>query len=140
MVVLAESLTGYANDFIDDPKIATRARVWAKLAESILEQAHSEGLTDIVNKDDSGYHINEQEFQSLMEFSDEYDELSAHKYLANRLAWRDFQTKYSAVEIATMAEKSGGYLGVKLHSFEEKYLNEFEENEYSRLQIVTEAS
>jgi hypothetical protein len=32
MLVAAESITGYTNDFIDDPRHSTRSRVWSKLA------------------------------------------------------------------------------------------------------------
>jgi len=34
-----------------------------------------------------------------------------------------------------MSKKHGGYLGIELHPFEEKYWREFEENDYTRLRI-----
>lgn len=135
MVVAAESLSGYANDFIDDPRIATRARVWSKLEQVVLKHAYDSGLHDLVEKDGERYHLSEGEYGSIMEFTEEYDELSLNQGLANKLAWRDFMETHSAADINTMAKKSGGYLGPELHPLEEKYWQEFEEHDYSRLRI-----
>ena len=135
MIDFSESILGYMNDFIDEPQIATRSRLWSALSQVIFEKAHSEGLTDIVDKDEYGFHVNEREFDASMKLQDEFEELTLHKKLANKLAWRDFYETYSEEEVEKMNVKNGGYFGAVLHSFEEKYWNEFEQYEYTRLRI-----
>lgn len=56
-------------------------------------------------------------------------------WIFNKLAWRDFHEKFTLEEIEKMSKKHGGYLGIELHPFEEKYWREFEENDYTRLRI-----
>jgi hypothetical protein len=84
------------------------------------------------------YYLQEREYESLMEFITEYDDLSLHQHLANKLAWRDFQSAHSEKEIEEIRKNNGGYFGVDIHPFEEKYWNEFEAHEYSRLKIQDE--
>lgn len=36
MVCCAESMVGYMNDHIVDSQVATKARIWGKLAEKLL--------------------------------------------------------------------------------------------------------
>lgn len=107
MVVAAESLSGYANDFIDDPRIAARARVWSKLEQVVLKHVYESGLHDLVDKNEDHYFLSESEFSAIMEFTEEYDDLSLNQGLANKLAWRDFMETHSADAIDTMAKKTG---------------------------------
>jgi hypothetical protein len=136
IIDLATGVVEYADDFIDSPQIAIRAREWKKVEAGILEQAHAQGLAEQVEHDEQGYHIADKVFVKNMEIMEEYDDLVLHQDLARNLARRDLFEHYSEAEIIKQSEKSGGYLGVIMHPFEEKYWKEFEEHEYSRLRIV----
>lgn len=140
IINLAVGTVGYAHDFLDSPQISTRARVWGNIEADILKQAYAQGLTEHVDYDEHGYHIAEYLFEKNMEITDEYDDLILHQDLARNLARRDLFEHYTEAEILALSEKSGGYLGVIMHPFEEKYWQEFEDHDYTRLRIVENKS
>jgi hypothetical protein len=135
MVCCAGSMVEYMGDHIDDPQIATKARVWSKVVEKILASAKAQGLIDIIDDEDGHLSIKWSEFESLMELQDEFGELHTHKELSAALAMRDFWADHTEGEIEKLAKQNNGYLGVELYPYEEKYCKEFEEHEYSRLYV-----
>lgn len=70
-----------------------------------------------------------------MELQDDFGDIHMHQELSRALAKRDFCVDHTQEEIEKMADSRHGYLGVELHSYEERYWKEFEEHEYSRLYI-----
>ena len=109
-----------------------------KIEAEVLKQAYTQGQTEQVEYNEYGYHIANTVFEKNMEITDEYDQLVVHQELSRALARRDLFEYYSEAEIKKMSDATSGYLGVALHPFEEKYWNEFEEYEYSRLRIQGE--
>jgi hypothetical protein len=135
MVCCAGSMVEHMSDHIDDPQIATRARIWGKLTEKLLLTVREQGLTDIIDDEDGFRSIKWSEFESLMELQNDFGDLHTHNELSRALARRDFWADHTQEEIETLTQKNNGYLGVELHPYEEKYWKEFEEYEYSRLFI-----
>lgn len=135
MLGSTEAMVGRLNDYINEPKIATKYRIWSKLYEKILQSAQAQGLEYMVEEFEGTFSLNEKEMDSIMEMQHEYEELCTHLNISNKLAWRDFQATHTAKEIESMSEKNGGYFGVALHPFEERYWNEFEEHDYDRLYL-----
>lgn len=136
VINMSTGLMGYMNDFIDEPEIATRASVWNKIERLVLQQAYEQDLKGAVDFEGGEYHIKNELFEKNMELTEMYNGLATHQELSHSLAARDFKEAYTPAEIEKMAGESG-YLGVEMHSFEEKYWKEFEEYEYERLRIVT---
>lgn len=136
MIDLATGVVEYADDFIESPQIAIRARGWKKVEAGILEQAYTQGLMEQIKHDEQGYHIADKLSEKNMEIMEEYDGLVFHQDLARNLARRDLFEHHSEAEIIKQSEKYSGYLGGIMYPFEEKYWKEFEEHEYSRLRIV----
>ncbi len=136
IVNLAVSTVDYANDFLESPQITTRARAWKNIEADILKQAYLQGMTEHVEHDEQGYHLAEHLFEKNMEITDEYDSLIIHQDLARDLGRRDLFETYTEAEILKISAESGGYIGVLMHPFEERYWKEFEEHDYNRLRIV----
>ncbi len=136
IVNMSTGIMGYMNDFIEDSKIATRARVWQQIEQQLLKQAYEQGLTGTVDFEQGRYYVKNELFEKNMELTDDYTKLSTHQELSHALAARDFHEAYTPAEIAQMVAERGEYLGVETYDFEEKYWKEFEERGYTRLRIV----
>jgi hypothetical protein len=135
MIGSSEAIAGFMNDYIDDPGVATRARVWKQLQQTVFAQLREQGLTDMIDYEYENFHLSEREFESIMSVQDKYEDLIAYKDISNKLAWRDFHEAHTPEQIEKMQADGKTYFGVELHPFEERYWNEFDEHGFDRLYV-----
>jgi len=108
-----------------------------KLEEYFLQYATDFSCENFV-EDFEGKNVLKDSFliKRIMSILDEYDEYQVFDSLVNKLAWRDFKREHSENEIVNMSKKNGGYFGVEINEYEERYWKEFENFGVKRLEIV----
>lgn len=134
---LANAVLETLDDFSGDEKYEKILEENKKLEDYFLNYAkdfNCEKLVEVGEEDE--IYLKEEIFENeIMSILSAYDECSLVDFLASNLAWRDFRKKYSQKQIDEMAKKNGGYFGVALSEYEKKYWDEFEKNNFDRLEI-----
>ncbi len=135
-VAIAGSIYGVMSDMMDE-KYKKQAGAMDEIEKILSGYAYGFGLDRIVEDHENEQVIDMQSdwYDEVMDDIFEYDEYATFDTLSNKLGWRDFKLKYTQEEIDKMASEHSGYLGVPLYDFENKYYEEFNENDYERLYI-----
>ncbi len=110
-----------------------------QLSSHILSHAKEFNYDEIVDVyKDEVYSSNTFSYEILENYINPYDDIVTTEQLTHDLAWRDFTIEKTPEELALMEERNGGYWGVDLYPYEEKYWNEFEKHNFDRLFILGE--
>ncbi len=135
-VGIANNIFGYMGDFIEEPNYKPRAKEMESLRDYLLQFAKDFHCQDLTEVCEGEIVLKEEVYdKEITAPLDDYDEITLCNELARKLAWRDLKKDHSETEMKKMEEKNGGYFGVELHPYEEKYWNEFDEHDYNRLEI-----
>lgn len=133
---LANAVLGILSDFSKDEKYEKILEETEKVENYFLNYAKDFDCKKLVETDDDEVCLKEEFFENeVMSILFDYDKCSLIESLSSDLAWRDFRKKYSQKQIDEMAKKNGGYFGVALYEYEKKYWDEFEKNNFDRLEI-----
>ncbi|MDO8490133.1 MAG: hypothetical protein Q7S47_01820 [bacterium] len=136
---IANSVLGVLGDSLPDTNYKERSNRMEELEEYFLRHA-TDFDSEKFTQDHDGKKIFDDEMyeKHILPIMEDYDEHQLVDGLANTLAWRDFRSEHSEVEMKEMEKKNGGYFGVALYDYEKKYWDEFEEHGFERLEIVGE--
>ena len=135
-IVFMGTIYGLMGDFVDK-KYKKESSIVGQLEDKLCSFSSQFGLSSITEEFE-GRKVLKMEsswYQKVTDDMDKYEEYITYNNLSNKLAWRDFEREYSLKEIKKMVTKNSGYLGPELYKYEEKYWKEFDEHEYSRLEI-----
>lgn len=135
-VGILSHMYGIMGDMVDE-KYKKKSEELEKLERFLCSKTKDFGLDNVVERYGGHEVINmESEWhQDFMEDLEEYEEYCLFDNLSNKLGWRDFKNKFSQEEIEEMRKRNGGYFGVDIYDFEEKYYDEFNEHGFDRLII-----
>ncbi|MCK4554043.1 hypothetical protein KAU19_03705 [Candidatus Parcubacteria bacterium] len=126
-VSIANGIVGVLGDVSRKTDYKKHSNEIEELEKYFLQFADDFGCGHLADEDMYEDHI--------LPIIDDYEDYATHDCLANKLAWRDFRKDYSEKEINEMSKESNGYLGPQLYKYEKKYWDEFEKNEFERLEI-----
>ena len=134
---MAGAVLGLLNDMTDgDVDYEKQYQKMDALEKYLLGFAKDAGLGDWVEDFEGETVLKDEAYEKrIKSILDDYEDFVSTDLLANKLAWRDFLREHTEAEMAAMAKKNGGYFGVELHPYEEKYWKEFEEYDVDRLEI-----
>ena len=132
---ISQCVTGLLSDHIKNDEYDDLHKKFEDLDSYLLEMSKDFGLENMTEQWEDKILIKEEVSLQLFEILSDYDDLTLHMELSNKLAWRDFNSTHTQKEKEELAEKNGGYFGVELHALEKKYWDEFNNNEYNNLYL-----
>jgi hypothetical protein len=136
MLAIANGIVGVLGDTLPETNYKKRSKKMKDLENYFLQYAADYGYDGLAQEYDSEDILDDEFYENeILPIIMDYENYSAQDKLANELAWRDFRREHSKEELDAMAEKNGGYFGVEMHDYEEKYWDEFNKNGFNRLEI-----
>jgi hypothetical protein len=136
-VTIASAMYGPLGDFVD-AKYKKESKTFEKLEALLCKQVSSAGLKEPPLEDDEGVlrlAMQSSWYEGVWEDIHTYDDYILATELAYSLAWRDFTREHSEKELEVISEKNGGYFGVEMYPYEDKYWKEFDAYDFDRLEI-----
>lgn len=138
---IADTVTGLLSDaFVDEEEkyYKKRAKEMDELRKVFYSRASEFGLENLVMEHKENWYVREdspkeEEYHEIME---DFEEWAVQDVLSNKLGKRDFYRAHTKEEIEKIAQEGGGYLGVGIYPYEERYWKEFEKHGYDRLEII----
>lgn len=133
---IANSVLGFLDDSLEESDYKSQSNEMEKLEEYLLQFAKDFGCQDLTEEFEGEKFFDDEMYEKMvMPIIGDYDDCIVFDELANKLAWRDFRRDHTDAEIKKIGEKSGGYIGLELYDYENKYWDEFEKNGCNRLEI-----
>ena len=126
---------GPMSDFVDE-KYKKDVDDIDKMEEYLLQFAKEFDFEkNLCESDPGSLHLNEDYYDKILDDLNLYDDQQLFEGLTHELGKRDFYNNYSKEEVLERLEKNGDYLGAPIYEFEKKYVDEINENGYSRFFI-----
>lgn len=139
MCGIANSVVGILGDALPDTDYKRRSDKMEELEEYFLHYAKDFDEEKFTQDSDGKKIFNDEMYEKhIMPIMEDYDEHQTFDKLVNKLAWRDFKREHSESEMKKMAKENGGYFGVALYDYENKYWSEFELHGFERIEVVKE--
>lgn len=135
-VAIADGVLGILGDVTTEKNYKKQSEEMDDLENYFLQYADDFGCGEFAQMDGQAVILDDEFYENkIMPIIDDYEDYASYDNLANKLAWRDFRRDHTEEEIEEMAKKNGGFFGVELYDYEKKYWDEFDENEFERLEI-----
>ncbi len=136
MVAMTNGIVAVMGDMLSDTDYKKRSDKMSTLEEYLLQFAKEFGCEELMQMEGDKAVLDDEYYEDTIQpIITDYEEFATEDTLANKLAWRDFRNEHTKEELDALEKENGGYFGVSIYKYEEKYWKEFEEYGYSRLKI-----